>query len=124
MFAAPGRLPLPANRFCGKLSGIRISPQSHDRPRSNYMKFVSAFLVLVCVAHAERLTSNIQYVNPATERQTLDVYSPEGATNLPVVFWIHGGGWVTGDKKNVDLKPQVLNEHGFVFVSTNYRLLP
>jgi carboxylesterase type B len=26
--------------------------------------------------------------------------------NLPVVFWIHGGGWQTGDKKDVQIKPQ------------------
>jgi acetyl esterase/lipase len=52
------------------------------------------------------------------------VYSPAGAKNLPVVFWIHGGGWVTGDKSEVKLKPRAFTERGFVFVSTNYRLLP
>ena len=35
---------------------------------------------------------------PAQERQVLDVYSPPRAKDLPVVFWIHGGGWQTGDK--------------------------
>ena len=46
------------------------------------------------------------------------------AKNLPVVFWIHGGGWQTGDKTSVQIKPQVFMDKGFVFVSTNYRLLP
>ena len=54
----------------------------------------------------------------------LDVYSPPGAKDLPVVFWIHGGGWQTGDKTDVQQKPQAFVEKGFVFVSTNYRLLP
>jgi len=58
------------------------------------------------------------------ERQVLDVYSPPGAKNLPVVFWIHGGGWQGGDKAEVQQKPRVFVERGFVFVSTNYRLLP
>ena len=40
------------------------------------------------------------------------------------MFWIHGGGWQVGDKSDVGLKPKVLTERGFVFVSTNYRLLP
>jgi acetyl esterase/lipase len=40
------------------------------------------------------------------------------------MFWIHGGGWQVGDKGDVALKPKVLTERGFVFVSTNYRLLP
>ena len=43
---------------------------------------------------------------------------------LPVVFWIHGGGWEVGDKSSVQLKPQTFTGKGFVFVSTNYRLLP
>jgi acetyl esterase/lipase len=54
----------------------------------------------------------------------LDVYSPHKAKNLPVVFWIHGGGWQTGDKTSVQIKPRVFAGKGFVFVSTNYRLLP
>lgn len=40
------------------------------------------------------------------------------------MFWIHGGGWQVGDKSDVALKPKVLTERGFIFVSTNYRLLP
>jgi arylformamidase len=42
----------------------------------------------------------------------------------PSFFGIHGGGWQTGDKSDVQIKPRVFSEHGFVFVSTNYRLLP
>jgi acetyl esterase/lipase len=68
---------------------------------------------------------DIPYAKPAHKRQVLDVYSPpKKANNLPVVFWIHGGGWQTGDKKSVQLKPKVFVDKGFVFVSTNYRLLP
>lgn len=64
------------------------------------------------------------YAEPAHERQVLDIYAPPNAKNLPVVFWIHGGGWQTGDKSSVQLKPQFFMDRGFVFVSTNYRLLP
>jgi acetyl esterase/lipase len=56
--------------------------------------------------------------------RTLDVYAPAGAKDLPVVFWIHGGGWQTGDKSDVKRKPQWFMDQGFVFVSVNYRLLP
>ena len=61
---------------------------------------------------------------PPHERQVLDVYSPPGAKDRPVVFWIHGGGWQAGDKSSVQVKPQAFTDKGFVFVSTNYRLLP
>jgi acetyl esterase/lipase len=67
---------------------------------------------------------DIPYANPGHKRQVLDVYSPKKAKDLPVVFWIHGGGWQGGDKASVQLKPKAFVGKGFVFVSTNYRLLP
>jgi len=80
--------------------------------------------VWVGEAGAQTLTRDIPYSEPAHERQVLDVYAPAGAKDLPVVFWIHGGGWQTGDKGSVRLKPKAFADAGFVFVSTNYRLLP
>ena len=88
------------------------------------MKTAFAYLLLLSVAQAQNLSSNIPYADPADERQVLDIYAPVGAKDLPVVFWIHGGGWQTGDKSDVQIKPRVFTEHGFIFVSTNYRLLP
>jgi len=73
--------------------------------------------------HVQR---DIPYADPAAERQVLDIYAPDDAKQkkLPVVFWIHGGGWQGGDKSDVGLKPQFFVDRGFVFVSTNYRLYP
>lgn len=83
------------------------------------------FVTAACVsaAHAQPLTRDIPYA-AAHERQVLDVHAPAGAKNLPVVFWIHGGGWQTGDKTMVALKPKAFMDAGFVFVSINHRLLP
>ncbi len=91
------------------------------------MKHVSPLLVVLAFmaeARAQNVKRDIPYADPAHERQVLDVYSPKGAKDLPVVFWIHGGGWQTGDKKDVQVKPRAFNDRGFVFVSVNYRLLP
>jgi arylformamidase len=79
---------------------------------------------LVTDVAAQEIKRDIPYASPAHERQVLDVYSPSSAKDLPVVFWIHGGGWQTGDKSSVQIKPQAFMDKGFVFVSTNYRLLP
>src|SRR6186997_2698144 len=91
------------------------------------MKHVTCLLVvaIACVsdAYAQRVTRDIPYAT-AHERQVLDVYAPDGAKNLPVVFWIHGGGWQAGNKSMVGVKPKAFMEAGFVFVSINYRLLP
>jgi arylformamidase len=70
-----------------------------------------------------KLKRDVPYAEPADPRQKVDIYAPEGARNLPVVFWIHGGGWQTGDRTNVQVKPQAFVDRGFVFVSTGYRLL-
>lgn len=72
----------------------------------------------------EPTAKNIPYVANGHERQVLDIYTPAGAKQRPVIFWIHGGGWQVGDKTSVQLKPQAFVDKGFVFVSTNYRLLP
>jgi acetyl esterase/lipase len=70
------------------------------------------------------IARNVPYTSPAHERHVLDVYAPAHAKNLPVIFWIHGGGWQGGDKTSVQLKPQVFTARGFVFVAPNHRLLP
>jgi acetyl esterase/lipase len=81
-------------------------------------------LALLSSVQTQEVKRDIPYVAAGHERQVLDVYSPADAKRLPVVFWIHGGGWQTGDKSSVQSKPKFFVDQGFVFVSTNYRLLP
>ncbi|ETS86261.1 hypothetical protein PFICI_00089 [Pestalotiopsis fici W106-1] len=52
----------------------------------------------------------------------LNVYAPEEANNLPVFFYVHGGGYLLGDG-NPDLS-LLLNSHDgeFMAVSFNYRV--
>lgn len=75
------------------------------------------------VTLAQEVARDVRYAT-AHERQVLDVYAPAGARNAPVVFWIHGGGWQSGDKGMVALKPRAFADAGMVFVSINHRLLP
>jgi arylformamidase len=90
-------------------------------PMKSFAYLLVAF-ALLSEARAQDVKRDIPYGDQ--ERQVLDVYSPPGAKDRPVVFWIHGGGWQAGDKADVQRKPQAFVERGFVFVSTNYRLLP
>jgi arylformamidase len=92
-----------------------------------FMKLLPALvtvLVLAAGARAQNVRRDVPYAGVDDAKRTLDVYAQAGAKNLPVVFWIHGGGWQTGDKSDVKLKPQWFMDKGFVFVSVNYRLLP
>jgi len=83
------------------------------------MIFAASLLVALAVQDVKK---DIPYGDQ--ERQILDVAAPKDAKNLPVVFWIHGGGWQTGDKSLVQVKPKMFVDRGFVFVAANYRLLP
>jgi acetyl esterase/lipase len=54
----------------------------------------------------------------------LDIYTPDGAKNLPVVLFVHGGAWEFGKRSQVGEKPAFLLANGFCFVSIDYRMLP
>src|SRR5881394_291512 len=60
------------------------------------------------------VTRDVPYAEPADPRQRVDIYAPAGAKNLPVVFWIHGGGWQAGDRTNVQVKPQAFEDKTLV----------
>ncbi len=54
------------------------------------------------------------------ERQVLDFYKADSSQPTPLVFHIHGGGWVAGDKRPVGGLDQYLAA-GISVVSINYR---
>lgn len=61
------------------------------------------------------------------ERQRLDVYRPLNARSAPILLMVHGGAWDKGDKRMdrvVENKMARWLPQGYLFVSTNYRLLP
>lgn len=53
------------------------------------------------------------------ERQVLDFYQAKSDGPTPLLFFIHGGGWVAGDKSTV--KPAPFLAAGISVVSINYR---
>ena len=63
---------------------------------------------------------DVPYIADGHERHLLDLYLPSGARNLPLVVWIHGGGWQNGSKQNTQALS--LLAHGYAVASINYRL--
>ena len=52
----------------------------------------------------------------------LSVYAPSNATNLPVLVWIHGGGYGMG-QGNQDMSSIInANHDGFIAVAIQYRV--
>ena len=58
------------------------------------------------------------------KRLSLDVYLCDGLKDAPVVLYVHGGGWVRGDKSRALFKPAKLVPEGYLFASMNYRFRP
>ncbi len=90
---------------------------------------VFAFVVMlplaVCRAQSDITTeSNVAYGEVGGQKLLLDVYRPSAAEAMPrpAVVFIHGGGWVGGDKK--DMRDLAIGgaKLGFVTFSINYRL--
>jgi acetyl esterase/lipase len=68
---------------------------------------------------------DLAYVPGGDARQVLDLYVPPGAgcDAVPLVVWVHGGGWRTGDKRHaIEDKVAHWNDAGWAVASVNYRL--
>ena len=64
---------------------------------------------------------DLEYVQDGHERNRLDLYLPEKAARpLPVILWVHGGGWVGGNKTNGPAFRFATK--GYAVASMNYRL--
>ncbi len=68
-----------------------------------------------------KVLRDLAYVSGGQQRNRLDLYLPEKAAGrLPLVVWIHGGGWWGGSKDNC---PAVsFCTKGYAVASINYRL--
>jgi len=57
--------------------------------------------------------------------QKLDIYIPKGAKGAPILFMVHGGAWMVGDKgasKVVTNKVGHWLPKGYIVVAANYRM--
>lgn len=71
---------------------------------------------------ADRLISGAAYGEDS--RQRLDVYAPAGASGAPVIVFIYGGSWNSGDRGDYGFAGAAFASRGFVTVVPDYRLVP
>jgi len=57
-------------------------------------------------------------------KHKLDLYLPKGQKDFPVVLFVHGGTWKSGDKKIYGPLGETFARNGVGMVITNYRLSP
>lgn len=71
------------------------------------------------------VTPNITYLTANNYAAKLDVYRPRRANSpVPVMIYIHGGGWVAGTKEAALLNIMPYLEMGFAVVNVEYRMGP
>jgi len=82
-------------------------------------------LFIIATAHAQDLPkptqANVLYGKHA--KQVLDFWKADTTKPAPLLFFVHGGGWMNGDKANPDFLVKALAA-GISVVSINYRLIP
>ncbi len=65
---------------------------------------------------------DLEYSRAGEKSLLLDLYYPKTADGpVPVVVWVHGGGWKNGSKDRCPASWLV--EHGYAVASINYRLI-
>jgi arylformamidase len=127
MFAWHSRSVTPRSRFAASVvlvaitaaacAGVPVEPPRADGPDGS-PPCSSQTATDIAYASARDVDPNLL---------SLDVYPAPGACEnppAPVVVWVHGGGWTTGDKANLGDKQQWASDHGWTLVSVNYRLSP
>jgi pimeloyl-ACP methyl ester carboxylesterase len=92
------------------------------------MKNFILFLIVLCCnsAFASRPLKLLNQAYGPHERNVFDIISPRVFKKVPLVVFIHGGGWVQGDKSEIyDHLPLIKKylKSGIAFATINYRFL-
>ena len=70
-----------------------------------------------------KVMRDVPYVENGHEHQKLDLYVPiDAGTPMPLLIWIHGGGWQSGSKEGCPFLRQGFLQKGYAVASLNYRL--
>ncbi len=99
------------------------------------ISILSAVLLLACSCTKNDTTAPGNTTTDATKSETMvnqsygsdqrnkmDVYLPENRDDkTPFVLLIHGGGWVSGDKKDMNALQDSFRAHGIASASISYR---
>lgn len=74
------------------------------------------------VSLSEQITKDLSYGSHAQQR--MDIYLPANrTTNTPLIIFLHGGGFVAGDKSDVSAVARYYLGLGYAVANINYRLV-
>lgn len=101
------------------------------RPLFLALPLLALFSVGICFSQGtgpapmgtSRSLRDLEYIPDGHERHKLDLHlTAPSDTPLPLIIWVHGGGWQNGSKENCPPLRQGYLEKGYAIASINYRL--
>jgi acetyl esterase/lipase len=95
--------------------------------RSSIVWAICACLVFPAAAadsnESGKIIRDIEFARPNGHSLKLDLYLPDDRSQpVPVVVFVHGGGWKNGSRKSGGKTAAWLTEHGIAVASIDYRL--
>jgi acetyl esterase/lipase len=74
-------------------------------------------------SESANIIRDIEFAEPDGHSLKLDLYLPEDRSKpVPIVIFIHGGGWKNGSRRSGEKTAAWLTDHGFAVASIDYRL--
>lgn len=103
-----------------------------------YKPFISVFQFLMNkttvqgnIGEWEPIIDNVKKIGVETidvdgcPSATVSLYAPDSnVSNLPIIVYIHGGGWCTGTASSVEWFAKLLASNGYVVANVDYSLAP
>jgi acetyl esterase len=105
-----------------------IGPRWSTNVSGHVKQMIDAFTPLLARAPKDGVTRTDDVAYGLHPRHVLDIYQPNGARNVPLVLFFHGGAFVDGEKNR---GPEVYGNvcyafarHGIAAMNVEYRLAP
>jgi len=119
------------NTFNGR-TDTRTPYSNYSMKKSGFLPTLLAVALLAVPGFAQpagrvlagvRAYRDLAYVANGHERQKLDLFVPEKSDGpLPLIIWVHGGGWQNGSKEGCPPMRNGYATRGYAVASLNYRL--
>ena len=91
----------------------KIFDKSPATKPSNYENFYNKVHVV----------KNLEYPSKYKDNKA-DLYLPKTGDSFPIIIWVHGGGFVGGDKTDTKEYATMLSSYGYAVLSINYQRAP
>jgi len=86
--------------------------------------FIGASFIDAKKIQGYKIIQDVVYAQPGVKKLKYDVFSPEGAQNLPCIIIIHGGGWTSNTEDIMrGLARELIKERSYIAFSIDYRWL-